>query len=116
VANQTEILLNKPRTNIGRTLDVYRANGPSRRNDIAFTEDTEINRTVSREHAHILFDPSTGEYRLFNDRWYKPGSGCGLWIIRSGLSNDVHRNSRGTKLQSGDEINLGLAAIKFQTK
>jgi hypothetical protein len=120
VANQTEIVLNKTRTNIGRTFDVYRASGPSRRNDIAFTEDTEINRTVSREHAHIMFDQGTGEYRLFNDRWYKPGSkaegGCGLWIIRSGLSNEVHRNSRGTRLQPGDEIHLGLAAIKFHLK
>ena len=29
-----------------------------------------INRTVSREHAHIVHDKKTGEYRLFNDRWY----------------------------------------------
>ncbi len=28
---------------------------------------------VSREHAHIRFDKLTGEYRLFNDRWYARG-------------------------------------------
>lgn len=119
-ANEGEILLNKPRTNIGRTVDVYRADGPSRRNDLAFTEDNEINRTVSREHAHVAFQKKTGEYRLFNDRWYKLGGktegGCGLWIIRDGLSQEVHRNGRGTKLQAGDEIHLGRATLKFQLK
>src|SRR5882762_10271641 len=108
-----EILLNKERINIGRTVEVYRAQGPSRRNDLAFTEETEINRTVSREHAHILYSKRTGEYRLYNDRWYKQdkkdAGNCGLWIIRGGLSQDVHRNARGVKLQSGDEIQLGRA-------
>src|SRR5438105_2632493 len=88
-ANEKEVLLTKARTNIGRGLDVYRADGPSRRNDLAFHEDSDINRSVSREHAHIVFHKRTGEYRLYNDRWYKPGSksegGCGLWIIRDGL-------------------------------
>ena len=54
-ATAPEILLNKERINIGRTVEVYRAQGPSRRNDLAFTEETEINATVSREHAHILY-------------------------------------------------------------
>ena len=58
-----EILLSKERINIGRTAEVYRAQGPSRRNDLAFTEETEINATVSREHAHILYCKDTGEYR-----------------------------------------------------
>ncbi|HXM43329.1 MAG TPA: hypothetical protein VN924_18980, partial [Bryobacteraceae bacterium] len=70
-ASATEIVLSKARTNIGRTVDVYRSEGLIRRNDLAFTEDTEINRTVSREHAHILHDRAAGEYRLFNDRWYR---------------------------------------------
>src|SRR5579884_3131989 len=54
-ANKPDILLTKTRTNIGRPVDVFREDGPSRRNDIFFPEDTSINRTVSREHAHILF-------------------------------------------------------------
>ena len=115
-----EILLNKERINIGRTVEVYRARGPSRRNDLAFTEETEINCTVSREHAHILYSKKTGEYRLFNDRWYRqvkqePGN-CGLWIIRDGLSQEVHKNARGAKLQPGDEIQLGRAILKFQLR
>ncbi len=115
-ANDKEILLSKARTNIGRTVDVYRADGPSRRNDLAFTEENEISRSVSREHAHILFDKQTGEYRLYNDRRPKPGGkdGCGLWIIRDGLSLEVHHNTRGTSLQPGDEIHLGRAVVRFR--
>ena len=116
-ANEPEIVLKKARTNIGRNVDVFRAEGPSRRNDLAFADDTEINRSVSREHAHILLDKKSGEHRIFNDRWHKAGtkpeSDCGLWIIRDGLSQPVHRNSRGVVLKAGDEIHLGLAVIKF---
>ena len=74
-ANVAELRLDKPRMNIGRTLDVYRDAGLFRRNDLAFEEDTDVNRSVSREHAHIGFDRLTGEYRLFNDRWCRAASG-----------------------------------------
>ena len=118
--NKTEIALQKTRTNIGRLVDVYKAEGVSRRNDLAFAGDDPINRTVSREHAHILHDKKTGEYRLFNDRWYtrgdKAGNSCGLWIVRDGMGQEVHRDTRGTKLLPGDEIHLGKAVLKFQVK
>lgn len=119
-ATAPEIILNKERTNIGRSVEVYRAQGPSRRNDLAFTEESDITSTVSREHAHILYSRRTGEYRLYNDRWYKHGKNdadnCGLWIIRDGLSQEVHRGPRGVKLRPGDEIQLGRAIVKFQTR
>ncbi len=120
IANQAELTLQKARTNIGRTVDVYRADGPSRRNDLAFDEANEISRTVSREHAHVTFSKKTGECRLFNDRSYKPettkpGGNCGLWIIRDGLSHEVHRGERGVKIEAGDEIHLGRAVVKFVT-
>ena len=110
-----ETLLDKPRTNLGRTLDVYRTQGLSRRNHVAFVEDDEIGRTVSREHAHIQRDAETGEYRLFNDRFYsrEKGESCGTWIIRAGMSQEVHRNGRGVKLQDGDELHLGRAVLRF---
>ena len=116
-ANKPEVVLNKARTNIGRTVDVFHAEGPARRNDLAFVEDSEINRTVSREHAHIMAPSpgarkNAGEYRIFNDRWYK-GANCGLWILRDGLSQPVHRGERGLVLQAGDEIHAGRAVIKF---
>jgi len=109
-ATKPELTLTKPRTNIGRTVDVFHSSGPSRRNDLAFVEDNEINRTVSREHAHILANKT--EYRIYNDRWYK-GANCGLWILRDGLSRPVHRGDRGSVLQAGDEVHIGRAVIKF---
>jgi hypothetical protein len=118
VANESELPLHKTRTNIGRTVDVVRTDGPSRRNDLAFTDDNEINRTVSREHAHILYLRRSREYRLFNDRIYnakrQPGPNCGLWIIRDGLSQAVHRDGRGARLKTGDEIHLGSAVVRFE--
>jgi hypothetical protein len=121
LANHTDLPLEKARTNLGRTMDVYRKAGPSRRNDLAFDESDEISRTVSREHAHIIFDRKTGECRLFNDRSYKPETdkptgNCGLWIIRDGLSHEVHRGERGVRLEPGDEIHLGRAVVRFATE
>ncbi|HYP15276.1 MAG TPA: FHA domain-containing protein, partial [Bryobacteraceae bacterium] len=121
-ANKTQLPIVKGRTNIGRTVDVQRSDGPSRRNDLAFSEDSEINRTVSREHAHVRFSRKTGEYRIFNDRAYRLGNGaasdsnCGLWIIRDGLSYPVHRDERGVRLRNGDEIQFGNAVVRFTQK
>jgi pSer/pThr/pTyr-binding forkhead associated (FHA) protein len=112
-ANQAEFVLDKLRTNIGRTTEVFHDAGPSRQNDLAFSEDNDINRTVSREHAHILRTPKTGEYRIVNDRTYKGEDNCGIWIVRNGLSQAVHRSTRGTLLQDGDEIHLGNAVLRF---
>jgi len=113
-ANAAELSLGKPRTHIGREIDVYRNRGLHRRNDLAFVDDTEINRTVSREHAHIRHDRATGEYRLFNDRWYDHGAECGTWIVRDGISREVHRDTRGTRLEPGDEIHFGRAVVVFE--
>ena len=113
-ANTPELPLDKPRVHIGREVDVYRNGGMHRRNDLAFVEDTEVNRSVSREHAHIDHDNTTGEYRLFNDRWYRTrGTDCGTRIVRDGVSIEVHRDTRGTRLEPGDEIHLGRAIVIF---
>jgi hypothetical protein len=116
-ANVAELPLDKARINIGRVVDVYRDAGLFRRNDLIFSAESEINATVSREHAHILWDRATGEYRLFNDRWYQRGarSGeCGVWIVRDGMSMEVHRDTRGARLDAGDEIHLGKAVVVFE--
>ena len=111
-AGAPEFPLDKARINIGRVVDVYRAGGLFRRNDVVFDDET-----VSREHAHIQYDRATGEYRLFNDRWYergpRPGE-CGIWIVRDGMSQEVHRDSRGAKLEHGDEIHLGQAVVDIR--
>lgn len=115
-ANVATVRLDKARINIGRVIDVYREQGLFRRNDLAFPAETEINQTVSREHAHILYDRVSGEHRLFNDRWYpREGKGeCGIWIVRDGMSQEVHRTSRGSKLEPGDEIHFGRAVVSFE--
>ena len=83
----------------------------------AATTWSSTKRTVSRGHAHIQYDRATGEYRLFNDRWYergpRPGE-CGIWIVRDGMSQEVHRDSRGARLEHGDEIHLGSAVVIFE--
>ncbi len=113
-ANAAELPMAKARINIGRVVDVYRDAGLLRRNDLSFEAETDINRSVSREHAHILHDRVSGEYRLFNDRWYPRGGECGIWIVRNGMSQEVHRNARGTKLEPGDEIHFSKAVVVFE--
>jgi hypothetical protein len=113
-ANVPELPLDKPRIHIGRDLDVYRDGAMIRRNDLVFAAESDANRSVSREHAHIDYDPATGEYRLFNDRWYPRGTDCGTRIVRNGLSVEVHRDTRGTKLEPGDEIHFGNAIAIFE--
>jgi hypothetical protein len=115
-AKPSELAIDTPRINIGRTVEVYReGSGLARRNDVAFTEEDEISRSVSREHAHILRAPDTGECRLVNDRVYKGEANCGTYIIRDGFAIAVHRNARGTVLVSGDQIQLGQALLRFKS-
>jgi hypothetical protein len=112
-ANVPEFAIDKPRVFIGREPEVYLHGGIHRRNDLTFADENEVNRSVSREHAHIEFDRKTGECRLFNDRWYKRGTDCGTRMVRDGVSIEVHRDSRGTRLEPGDEIHLGGAILRF---
>ena len=115
MAQPSELSLNGARINIGRSVEVYReGSGLARRNDIAFGEQDEIGRSVSREHAHILCSRQSGECRLVNDRIYRGEANCGTYIIRDGFAMAVHRNARGTLLQSGDQIQLGQALLRFR--
>jgi hypothetical protein len=61
-----------------------------------------------------VHDRVSGEYRLFNDRWYQRGGECGTWIVRDGMSQEVHRNARGLRLVGGDEIHFGKAVVVFR--
>jgi hypothetical protein len=113
-AEPTELKLEKAWTNIGRTREAVQANGPTRRNDVAFSEDDSAGKTVSRQHAHIERDPKNGQYRLFNDRVYKGAENCAVYLLRGGISQAVHRGRHGTILQSGDEIHLAQAVLRFE--
>jgi len=106
-AEETTYPIASDRINIGRLREVTSEKGGlRRRNDIAF-KDSET--TVSREHAYIRWDNSTGHFRL-----YDSGSQRGASIFREGRRIDVPRGAaRGIQLQSGDEIHLGEARVRF---
>jgi hypothetical protein len=82
-----------------------------RLNHVAFTEgENDINRSVSRRHAHIAYGGSR-EYRLYDD-----GSSRGTAILRNGQTIRVPQGSRGIRLESGDEIALGEARLRVKIK
>lgn len=107
---RAEYTLDKARTNIGRLAELTDSDHRViRRNDIVFEEGAaNDNATVSRKHAHVLFQ--NGEYRLCDDE-----SEFGTRVFRDGRAIEVpHGNRRGEKLRSGDEIYLGRACLRFE--
>jgi hypothetical protein len=111
-AEQTSYELAKSRIHIGRLGEVLdERRRPVRRNDVAFIESPEKpNSTISRAHAHLEYDASTGEFRLFDD-----GSAYGTSVMQDGrLSNVPAAGGRGLRLQSGDEIYVGQARVLFE--
>ncbi|HWM91205.1 MAG TPA: FHA domain-containing protein [Thermoanaerobaculia bacterium] len=97
------------RVYVGRMEEIVDEEGRvRRRNDVAFQEAGDVNQTVSREHARILFDEASGELRLRAE----PGASS-TRIFRDGRSIDVSgRDPRGVRIQSGDEIYFGRACVK----
>jgi hypothetical protein len=112
-ADPAEIKLEKAWVNIGRTRDAVQAGGPTRRNDVAFSEEDNVSKSVSRQHAHLERDPKTGNYRLFNDRVYKGAENCGVYLVRAGVSQPIHRGGHGAVLMPEDEIHLAQAVLRF---
>ena len=97
------------RITLGRLDEVLDEDGRvKRRNDVAFVEEGEVNRTVSREQARILWDIESAEYRLRTE----PGA-SGTRILRDGRTIDVSaQDRRGVRLLAGDEVYLGKACLK----
>ena len=109
-AEETEYVLDRARTNIGRLKELTDADHRvTRRNDIVFEDGAdEANGTVSRRHAHIRLE--AGEYRVCDD-----GSEFGTRVFRDGRSIEAPPgNRRGERLRSGDEIYLGRACLRFE--
>jgi FHA domain len=103
--------LDADRIYLGRLEEVLDAAGRvKRRNDVAFLEEGEIEQTVSREHARIAWDPETSAFWLRDE-----GSASGTLLFRAGRSIEVSRHDRrGVRLETGDEIYLGRAALKLE--
>jgi hypothetical protein len=97
------------RLNLGRMEEIVDDEGRvRRRNDVAFLEEGDVNQTVSREQARILYDEASGELRLRAEH-----GASSTRILREGRSIEVSsRDTRGIKLLSGDEIYLGRACVK----
>jgi hypothetical protein len=101
--------LSGERVYLGRLEEVLDAAGRvKRRNDVAFLEEGDLNQTVSREHARIAWDAESKAFWLRDE-----GSASGTMLFRAGRSIEVSRHDRrGVRLESGDEIYLGRAALK----
>jgi hypothetical protein len=97
------------RLNLGRMEEIVDDEGRvRRRNDVAFLEEGDINQTVSREQARILYDEPSGELRLRAEH-----GASSTRLLREGRSIDVSsRDTRGIRLQNGDEIYFGRACVK----
>jgi hypothetical protein len=108
-AHNAEYVINSDRINIGRLEEVVSdSGGLIRRNDLAFT-DSE--RTVAREHAYIRYDAAAGKFRLCDHL----SGDRGTRLFRDGRSIMVPRASdRGVQINSGDEIHLGTARVRFE--
>ncbi|HME07799.1 MAG TPA: FHA domain-containing protein [Bryobacteraceae bacterium] len=106
-ADAAEIEIAANRVNLGRMKEVSsERDGLRRRNDLAFAESET---TVSREHAYLIYDAGSGKFRLCDYQ-----STRGTAVFRDGRRIDVPRASpRGVPLQSGDEIHLGAARVRF---
>ena len=77
---------------------------------MAFVEGSrEVNQSVSRRHAHIAYEPTSGGYRLCDD-----GSVQGTSVVRSGSTVAVPPGALGVRLRTGDEIVLGDARVRIR--
>jgi hypothetical protein len=99
------------RIDLGRCVEVRDTrNRLIRTNHVAFVEGSgDINQSVSRRHAHIVHEPTSGGYRLRDD-----GSVHGTSVIRDGSTVAVPRGSLGVRLRSGDEVVLGEARLRIR--
>ena len=96
---------------IGRSAQPIDGRGRPRTNHVVFLEDGDDHtRTVGRAHASIRYDTARREYRVFDD-----GSHNGTRIMRDGALFEVKPHDPvGVTLRSGDEIQVGTAALRIQ--
>jgi FHA domain len=99
------------RIDLGRCAEVRDTrNRLIRTNHVAFVEGSEeVNQSVSRRHAHIAYEPTSGGYRLRDD-----GSVHGTSVIRNGRTVAVPAGSLGVRLRTGDELVLGEARLRIR--
>jgi hypothetical protein len=99
------------RIDLGRCVELRDTkNRLIRTNQVAFLEGSGgINQSVSRQHAHIAYEPGSGGYRLRDER-----SVHGTSVVRNGSTVPVPPGSLGVRLRTGDEIVLGEARLRIK--
>jgi hypothetical protein len=110
-AEQPAYSFKRERIQIGRLREVLDKDGQVvRRNDIVFLDNgDDVNATVGRAHATVLYSPEKDEHRIIDEV-----SRYGTRIFRQGRSIEVPSgNPRGIRLTPGDEIYLGQACLTF---
>ncbi len=110
-ATQASYTLSELQVRIGRTATPMDHTGRPRYNHVVFVEEGDAHSaTVGRAHASIQYDVARREYRVFDD-----GSHNGTRVLRSGtMINVVARDPVGVTILSGDEVQLGTAAISVE--
>jgi hypothetical protein len=99
---------------IGREKRVQTADGFYRENTIAFPEksDSDSNRYISRQHAHIEFDQETGHFLLFADEGgVPPRNKVKVRSNNEGEPVKLYSTKVGYELKEGDQILLGQSAL-----
>jgi FHA domain len=110
-AERRTYTLASERIDLGRGADVRDSHHRLiRTNHVAFLERSgDVNRSVSRRHAHISYEPVSRSFRLHDD-----GSEHGTGIVRQGRSLAVPGGTRGVRLEPADEIVLGDARVRVR--
>jgi hypothetical protein len=99
--------------NIGRETKAQVASGFVRKNNIAFVSpgSMEMNQSVSRQHAHIEWEPGSGSFLAFADAGGIPPNNKTKIRTVDGLSIKMQAIEVGHRLEEGDQIILGDAAV-----
>ncbi len=98
---------------IGREKKVQTLDGFYRENIIAFPESkNESNKFISRQHAHIEYNPDSGFFLLFADEGGIPPRNK-IKIRTANEQNPVklYTTQIGHQLKEGDQILLGESAL-----
>ena len=110
-ATHTSYTFAESHIRIGRSAQPIDGLGRPRTNQVVFLEDGDDHtRTVGRAHASIRYDTTRREYRVFDD-----GSHNGTRVVRDGALFEVKPHDPvGVTLRSGDEIQVGTAALRIE--
>ena len=110
---ETYTLTSSPRKiNIGREKRVQTSDGFMRENLIAFTgNDNPSNRSVSRQHAHIVWDNESGSFLLYPDEGGVPPMNKIKVREAEGNIFKLQATEVGHQLREGDQIILGESAL-----